>query len=185
MRKARYVTMILLLLAVTGSALAKKEPYLIEHKQEQWGEQRADKALVYILRPATMGFAIKMWAFADQEFLGVTKGKNYTYVYVAPGEHVFWSKAENVNAIKMRVDAGKTYYIQQHVRFGAWKASVELEILEEAEAKQLLDKCKYVTFTDRATAKAGKYIEKGYREAQQAASTFPDSKFGKTFSFED
>lgn len=184
MRKAGYLTIILLSLAVTGSALAKQEPYLIQHKQEQWGEQRADKALVYIIRPATMGFAIKMWAFADQEFLGLTKGKNYTYAYFVPGEHVFWSKAENVNAIRMRVDAGKTYYIQQHVRVGAWKASVELEILGEAEAKKLLDKCKYVTFTERASAKAGKYIERGYREAQQAASTFPGSKFGETFSFD-
>ena len=184
MRKAGYLTMLLLSLAVTGSALAKQEPYLIEHKVEQWGEQRADKALVYIVRPATIGFAIKMWAFADREFLGVTKGKNYTYAHLAPGEHVFWSKAENVNAIRMYVDAGKTYYIQQHVRFGAWKASVELEILEEAEAKKLFEKCKYVTFTDRATAKARKYIDKGYGEAQQAASTFPASKFGETFAFD-
>jgi hypothetical protein len=175
----------LLLGLISVPVVAKDEPYLIKHAQQQWGQPAAAKALVYIVRSAKMGFAIKMWAFADQMFLGVTKGSNYTYALVSPGEHVLWSRAENVNAIRIKLEAGKTYYLQQHVRPGAWKAHVELEVLDEAEAKELLSKCKYVTFTERAATKAQEYVEKGYKEAQEAASSFSASRTGKTFSYKD
>ena len=124
-----------------------------------------------------------MWAFSDETLLGVTKSDSYIYAYVSPGEHVFWSKAENVNAIRMRVEAGKTYYIQQHVRPGAWKMAVQLEVLDEPAAKTLLKQCKYLTFTERAAAKSRKYVKTGYKEARTAASTFPYSRRGKTFSY--
>ncbi len=167
--------------AVASAGLAKKE-YFVEHPQKQWGEPKADKALVYILRPATT-WPTKMWAFSDETLLGVTKSDSYIYAYVSPGEHVFWSKAENINAIRMRVEAGKTYYIQQHVQPGAWKMAVELEVLDEPEAKELLKQCQYLTFTERAAAKSRKYAKRGYKEARAAASTFPYSRRGKTFSY--
>lgn len=163
-------------------ASAGQTKYVVEHTQKQWGEPKSDKALVYILRPATTA-PTKMWAFADETLLGVTKSDSYIYAYVSPGEHVFWSKAENVNAIRMRVEAGKTYYIQQHVRPGAWKMAVQLEVLDEPAAKTLLKQCKYLTFTERAAAKSRKYVKTGYKEARTAASTFPYSRRGKTFSY--
>jgi hypothetical protein len=146
-------------------ASAGQTKYVVEHAQKQWGEPKSDKALVYILRPATTA-PTKMWAFADETLLGVTKSDSYIYAYVSPGEHVFWSKAENVNAIRIRVEAGKTYYIQQHVRPGAWKMAVQLEVLDEL-----------------AAAKSRKYVKTGYKEARIAASTFPYSRRGKTFSY--
>lgn len=166
--------------ALPPSALAKE--YFIEHAQKQWGEPKGDQALVYILRPATT-WPTKMWAFADETLLGVTKSDSYVYAYVDPGEHVFWSKAENVNAIRISVEAGKTYYIQQHAQIGVWKMAVELEVLDEPEAKELLKQCDYLTFTEGAVAKSRKYVEKDYKEAQAVASTFPSSRRGKTVSY--
>lgn len=169
-------------LALPSPVGAAEDAYLVEHEQKQWGEPKSDKALIYILRPATT-WPTKMWAFAGETFLGVTKSDTYTFAYVDPGEHVFWSKAENVNAIRMRVEAGNTYYIQQHAVMGMWKMAVALEVLDEAKARGLLKQCKYVTFTERAAAKSGKYIKKGHKEAQLAASTFPESRRGKDFSY--
>lgn len=156
--------------------------YYVEHAQKQWGEPKLDQALIYILRPATT-WPTKIWAYADKTFLGVTKSDSYIYAYVSPGEHLFWSKAENVNAIRMRVEAGKTYYIQQHVQPGMWKMAVELEVLQEPKAKELLEQCQYLTFTERAAAKSREYVERGHREAQLAATTFPHSRRGNTFSY--
>lgn len=159
---------------VAGPAGAAKDDdehaYLVKHEEKQWAQPRPDKALVYVVRPANVGFAIKFWAFADDKFLGVTKGNNYTYAFVEPGERIFWSKAENVNAIKMNFQAGKTYYIQQRVRMGGIKARVKLELLGEAEGKKFLEECKYVTPTERAVAKAQEYVEKNYAKAKEAAS---------------
>ncbi len=169
------------LAAVPMTAAAKKE-YLIEHEQQQWGAPRADQALVYILRPATT-WPTKMWAYADERFLGVTKSDTYTFAYVSQGEHVFWSKAENVNAIRINVEAGKIYYIQQHAQPGMWKMAVELEVLDEARAKELFKQCKYVTATEDGAARAQRHVQKGYREAQAAASTFPETRRGRDFSY--
>lgn len=187
MRQFAVITSLVCFLFLPVSPVAADEDgaYSIKHKDKQWGQVQHDKALVYIIRPAFIGFAVKFWAYADDQFLGVTNGKNYTYAYVTPGEHVFWSRAENVNALKLNVQAGKTYYLQQHVRAGAIKATVDLELLDESEAKRLLEKCKYyVTPSDRALAKARDYLEKGLKEARSAADTNPDSRKGKTFSFE-
>lgn len=169
------------LAAVPTAAIAKKE-YMIEHEQQQWGEPKADQALVYILRPATT-WPTKIWAFADKRFLGVTKSDVYTFAYVSPGEHVFWSKAENVNAIKMNVEAGKVYYIQQHVQPGMFKMAVELEVLDEPRAKELFKQCKYVTATDLSASRAQKVVTKSYKEAQAAASSFPETRRGKDFTY--
>ncbi len=187
MRKFATITsLVCFLLLPAGLVQADEDDaYSIKHKDKQWGQVQPDKALVYIIRPAFIGFAVKFWAYADDQFLGVTNGKNYTYAYVTPGERVFWSRAENVNALKLNVEAGKIYYLQQHVRAGAIKATVDLELLDEAEAKKLVEKCKYyVTPTDRAVAKARDYLEKGLKEARSAASSNPDSRKGKTFSFQ-
>lgn len=167
--------------AAPTAAFAKKE-YLIQHEQQQWGALKTDQALVYILRPATT-WPTKIWAFADERFLGVTTSDTYTFAYISPGEHVFWSKAENVNAIRMNVEVGKIYYIQQHVQPGMWKMAVELEVLDEARAKELFKQCKYVTPTEQGAAQAQKYTQKGYKEAQVAASTFPESRRGKDFTY--
>lgn len=119
---------------------AKETTYIIKHKTKQMGQALPDKALVYILRPAFVGLAIKMWAFVDDRFIGVTKGKNYTYALVTPGEHVFWSKAENVNAVKLNVEGGKTYYLQQKIQPGGLKARVKFLLIEEAKTPKMFKK---------------------------------------------
>lgn len=163
-----------LLVGASASVFAQSDEkkatkYTIKHKTKQMGQATADKALVYILRPAFVGMAIKMWAFVDDQFIGVTHGKNYTYALVEPGEHVFWSKAENVSAFKMNVGAGKAYYLQQRVRPGGFRAHVKFAEAEDSKVKKYFKKSKYVTPTEEAHAKAQEYIEKWYALAQERA----------------
>ena len=147
----------------------KGASYTIKHKTKQMGQATAEKALVYILRPARTGFAIKMWAFVDDQFIGVTYGKNYTYALVLPGEHVFWSKAENVSAFKLTVKAGETYHLQQKVRPGGFRARVKFAEADDSKVKKYFRKSKYVTPTEQARAKAQEYVEKWYALAQERA----------------
>jgi hypothetical protein len=150
--------------------MRRKRPNTLSNiRLSKWGRATADKALVYILRPAFVGMAIKMWAFVDDQFIGVTHGKNYTYALVEPGEHVFWSKAENVSAFKMNVEAGKTYYLQQKVRPGGFRANVKFAEAEDSKVKKYLKKSKYVTPTEQAHAKAQEYVGKWYALAQERA----------------
>ena len=114
-----------------------------------------DKASVYIVRPAKMGMAIRMWAFADDTVLGLTKGDTYAHAYLEPGEYTFWSRAENVSAVKHTVEAGKTYYFKQKVKMGGLKARVSVEFLSDAEGQETLDKCaSFSKLTDAGRARA-------------------------------
>ena len=56
-----------LLVGASASVFAQSDEkkatkYTIKHKTKKMGQATADKALVYILRPAFMGMAIKMWS---------------------------------------------------------------------------------------------------------------------------
>ena len=121
-----------------------------------------------------------MWAFADDQFLGVTHGYNYTFAQVPTGEHVLWSKSENISAIRITLEAGKTYYMRQRVRMGLFRAATLVEIVDEKDTEKMFKKCSYVTATEAAEAKAKKYIDKKLEEARKVASQYPESKKGRS-----
>ncbi|MCP5113427.1 MAG: hypothetical protein GY953_21550, partial [bacterium] len=83
-------------------------------KQGEMADARDGHATVYVIRPPMVGIGIKFWAFCDDMPIGVTtEGETYTFAHVPAGKYVFWSKAENVSALEMEVEAGKTYYLWQ------------------------------------------------------------------------
>ena len=94
-------------------------------KEHPLGEPKPDKALIYVVRPTSAGFAVKSWFFSDDQALGVNRGSSYFFADVEPGKHVFWSKSENVDAVELEVEAGQTYYLQQHVKIGGLKGFVD------------------------------------------------------------
>jgi len=173
-----FVAIFMLISSTSG---LRAEDYVVKHKSKEMGEVKSDKALVYILRPSFVGFAVKMWAFADDQFLGVTYGKNYSYAYVNPGEHVFWSKAENVNAIRMKVTAGQIYYLRQRTRPGAFRAATLVQVLtNKKEIKKAFKKSKYVTPTEAARSKASKYIKDHLDYVNETTASYPEVDKGET-----
>jgi Protein of unknown function (DUF2846) len=137
-------------------------------KDHPMGEVQEDKALVYVVRPTSMGMAIKSFFFCDDDILGINKGSSYFFAQVDPGKHVFWSKSENVDALELEVEAGRTYYLQQHVRMGAFKARTKLEVLGEGEGKAALDKCKkHGTMTERGREKGAEIVREHKADTQK------------------
>src|SRR5262245_23542716 len=128
MRMFRKGLVLIALWACVGTALA----------QPTGGEAAAltagpNEAIVYIVRPANLGFAINFWAFVDQRPLGMTKGNQHLAATVPAGEHIVWSRSGNVSSLKMSFEAGQTYYLEQKVKMGGIRARVSLEVLD-AEA---------------------------------------------------
>jgi hypothetical protein len=101
-------------------------------------DQPADKALVYVLRPSMIGNKIQSKLAVDGDWKGTNRGNNYFYFTLGPGEHFFCSLAENHSVLKLDTEAGKTYYLQQHVRMGVMKARNELAIMTDDEGKKKL-----------------------------------------------
>lgn len=101
----------------------------------------ADKALIYVVRPTMFGNKVQTKLAADGQFKGVNRGNNYFFFTLEPGQHYFCSQAENKSTLSMKVEAGKTYYLQQQIKMGFMKARTKLVAMTEAEGKEALGKC--------------------------------------------
>jgi hypothetical protein len=159
------------LLAAGGLVAGDEGDYAVREKKVVRPEVLSDKASVYIVRPASLGMAIRMWAFADDTVLALTKGDTYAHAYLDPGEYTFWSRAENVSAVTQTVEAGKTYYFKQKVKMGGLKARVSVEFLSDAEGQQVLDKCaSYSTLTEAGRARAAEIAAEKQQVADEKAT---------------
>lgn len=99
------------------------------------------KAVVYILRPSTLGFAIPMNIECDGKVVGTNLGKNFIYFMADPGEHTVISYAENNDELKLNIEAGKVYYVLQKVKMGVLMARCKLELMDVSAGKSKLVKC--------------------------------------------
>jgi len=97
-----------------------------------------DKATVYVLRPTLTGNKVQTKLAVDGDWKGVNRGNNYFFFTLDPGEHHFCSVAENHSLLTLKVEAGRTYYLQQHIRMGLMKARNKLETMPEDEAAKKL-----------------------------------------------
>ena len=158
----------LLLLAPSAPALAGK--YSEEDKVKEMAEPRDDVATVYVIRKAGMGRAIYFWTFADEHFLGVTRGPGYAFAYLEPGTYTVWSRAENISALTLEVKAGETYYVWQKSLPGWGKARVRTELVSKEEGQELLDRVSRISrATDEGLEKAAdmpaRYLERAREKA--------------------
>lgn len=145
-----------------------EDAYVVFTKDHPLAEPEPERALVYVVRPTSIGAAIKSFFFMDDEVLGVNRGSSYFFAPVPPGKHVFWSKSENVDALEIQVEAGKTYYIQQHVQMGGFRARTKLELLGEAAGKEALGKCKkHGTITEKGRAKGREHVAEHKADTQE------------------
>ena len=100
-----------------------------------------DKALVYVVRPTSYGFAVGMDLFCDNKKAGTTTGQRYFYMLLDPGRHQFMSKAENKSEQILNLKAGRIYYLEQQVKMGLLKARNNLVLLSAPEGREKLEKC--------------------------------------------
>ena len=128
-------------LAIAGCSAVGQMPPEMDMKAKEMGPLEG-KALVYILRPATFGTAIKMEVTCDGINIGSTGGGRYIYSILEPGSHVFISKAENKSELPIILEAGKVYYLEQKVKMWILKARNNLERLDDQEGRDKLLKCK-------------------------------------------
>jgi hypothetical protein len=99
----------------------------------------AGKAIVYVVRPSPLGGLVRFNVFLnDQEAaseMGYTRGSQYIYFNVAPGNHKVFSKAENWAETLVSVKAGDIIFIQQDASMGVLMARNSLAQIEEVPGK--------------------------------------------------
>jgi hypothetical protein len=96
-------------------------------------------AMVYVVRPSGLGGAIRFNVFVDDQEapseVGYTRGGQYIYFNVTPGNHKLYSKAENWADAEISVKAGDIVYIHQEPSMGFIMARNTIYKVEEYEGK--------------------------------------------------
>jgi hypothetical protein len=83
---------------------------------------RGGTALVYVVRPSSIGTLVRFNVFLNDQApaseVGFTRGGQYIYFAVPPGEHKIYSKAENWAEAQIRAKPGDILFLQQDPRMG-------------------------------------------------------------------
>lgn len=87
---------------------------------------KADKALVYFIRPEVLGFQIHAAVYDDNKFIGFVPYNQKLPYLTEPGEHIFMVVSEAADFMKANLLPGKTYYAQIEPRMGVWRARFSL-----------------------------------------------------------
>ena len=161
---------VLTIALVICASLISAQELITVSKEKVQPEPSDQAAVVYFVRPAFMGKAVKIWAFVDETVAGANKGKHYTFATVPAGKHLFWGKAENVSGLELEVEAGKTYYLKQKVKMGGMKARVKLMQIDAAEGEKALEKCKYTTLTPAGEERGAEIVAEKYEVALEKAA---------------
>jgi len=149
-------------------AAGDDEEYVEFTEDHPLGQPEAGKALIYVLRPTSMGAAVKSFFIVDDTPVGINRGSSYFFIQVDPGKRLFWSKSENVDALELAVEAGKPYYIQQQVQMGGFRARTKLEVLGEAAGQAALAKCKkHGTMTAKGRAEGARIVAEHKKDTQE------------------
>ena len=99
------------------------------------------KAIVYIVRTGSMGMAIPFRLDCDSLLVGWIAYKTYLYTVLDTGEHLFKAQSENEFNLKVTLEGGKIYFLEQQSRMGIMYARTKLKILSEDEGRKSLSKC--------------------------------------------
>ncbi|MDP3013238.1 MAG: DUF2846 domain-containing protein [Candidatus Subteraquimicrobiales bacterium] len=102
-------------------------------------QNEAESALIYVVRPSSLGALIRFNVFLDDKEdnseMGYNRGSQYIYFLVNPGKHTILSKAENWAEISVDVKAGETVFLKQNPSIGIIMARNSLELIQEVEGK--------------------------------------------------
>lgn len=102
-------------------------------------EPEKGSALVYVVRPSSLGTLIRFNVFLDGKEpaseMGYTRGAQYIYFYVSPGKHLIQSKAENWAEITIDAQAGQVIFLKQDPQMGIVMARNNLNAIDDVEGR--------------------------------------------------
>jgi hypothetical protein len=99
------------------------------------------KGRIYVVRPASLGYAVSMNVSEDGKPIGATGSHGFICWERPPGDSIVSSASEGVSQVPLTVDAGHVYYVFQHLRMGLLIARNELELVDEEKGRKALKNC--------------------------------------------
>lgn len=105
---------------------------------KQFSPPAEGKAGLYIYRYGSFGAALKKDVWIDDECVGETARNVFFYKEVeGDKEHKIATESEfSPNDLLLKTVAGKLYFIQQYIKFGAFVGGAGVKLVDEAEGKE-------------------------------------------------
>jgi len=104
----------------TAKGAGRRIPCIATAKQHPIPDIRPDKALIVVVMPATINDPTaaekRGWGavtYLDGEPVAVAMPGTYTYFYADPGEHSVLTWVNEMVGLRMKLEAGKEYYLTQ------------------------------------------------------------------------
>lgn len=97
------------------------------------------KAIVYVVRPSSVGGLIRFNVYVDdkeaESEMGFTRGSQYMYFNLMPGDHQILSLAENWAEANVSANVGDIIFIQQDASMGFLMARNSISKIQDYEGK--------------------------------------------------
>jgi len=97
------------------------------------------KAIVYVVRPSSAGTLVRFNVYVDdkeaESEMGYTRGSEYIYFSLEPGDHQILSLAENWAETNVAAKAGDIIFIQQNAQMGIIMARNSISSIQDYVGK--------------------------------------------------
>ncbi len=104
-----------------------------------------DKGRVFVYRDSAFGAAVRPAIKIDEQQIGTSVAKGFSYTDQAPGQRVVSLATEWKHKDTVTVTAGQPSYVRTHVTMGAFVGHVIPTAVSKSEAESEIQNCKLVT----------------------------------------
>jgi hypothetical protein len=113
-------------------------------KAKAFAQPTTGESNLYIYRNETFGAAIKMPLLLDGTSVGDTGPHTYVFKTISAGDHIITSKGEKDTTLEVNAGAGKTYFVWQEMKMGAFAARSALHLVDQPTGEKAVLSCKLV-----------------------------------------
>jgi len=141
----KYLALPILIISMLISACSSVPTASKQAEQQAKNATAAqDKALIYVYQTepfsSKSGFEVSL----DGKIAGKLAANNFYLWTVEPGKYEMVSLTRNKAKLKLTVEAGQTYYINQKIDVGIWVSRSQLHKVSNKEGMKAVAACKLI-----------------------------------------
>lgn len=130
----KYTLLTVLFALITGCTSLSEIPYtksVKRYEPEQHTESTTD-ALVYIVRDGSYGHLIYTPVLVNNTEVASTYINSYLRMALPAGEYEITSQAENASSMRLSLESGKIYYLNQTLTPGQFSVKTKLQLATQS-----------------------------------------------------
>lgn len=127
-------------MSLVGCASVPMETKEASDQVKQFLPPAKGMAGLYIFRSSGIGTALKKDVWVDGKCVGETAPNMFFFDEVAGGqEHAISTESEfSPNELRLKTDRDTNYFIRQYIRLGVFVGGANLETVDEAEGRKIV-----------------------------------------------